>query len=144
MRYRIRSRPPGAGDEQFLRGRAGAFMGRPALSYWLKPYPDRCYDRLGKPVMVAGAQEGTAMCNSVDVAVFPQREEVQALLRRYHALVGDTLTMAALGHNPAQVDAARAAAAEALRRIRTFAGTGAGAQAQAAASALSAGEDNLL
>lgn len=83
------------------------------------------------------------MCNLVDVQTFPHQDEVKALLRRYHALVGETLELAALGHNPAQLDAARDAAIEALRLIRTFAATAAGAHSQAASAALAAGEANL-
>ena len=94
--------------------------------------------------MVSSGPEDEFMCNAIDVAVFPHKAEVGALLRRYHALVGETLLVAAAGHSPAQIDGARAAAAEALRLIRSFADTAAGAQAQAAISALAAGEANLV
>jgi hypothetical protein len=83
------------------------------------------------------------MCNLVDVVETPHSVELAALVRRYQALVGETLELAAMGHNPAQIDAAREAAAEALRLIRTFAGTHASAHSQAAAFVLAAGEANL-
>jgi hypothetical protein len=83
------------------------------------------------------------MCNLVDVVETPHSAELAALVRRYQALVEETLAVAASGHSPAQVDGAREAAAEALRMIRTFANTHAGAHSQAAAVALTAGEANL-
>jgi len=144
-----RSLPPGDRDYSFFWLGTGA-DGRPILSYQLplagaqlKPYPHRRYNGMSKLDMGSSRSEGKAMCNMVDVIGTPHSVELATLVRRYQALVGETLELAAMGHNPAQVDAAREAAAEALRLIRTFAGTHAGAHSQAAASALAAGEANL-
>lgn len=135
--------PPGSGDDLYFWLGAGAGR-RAALSYQLKAYPHRRYNGMSRLDMGSSrSREGTGMCNLVDVAPAPHSVELASLVRRYQALVGETLELAAMGHNPAQIDAAREAAAEALRLIRTFAGTGAGAHSQAAASALSAGEANL-
>jgi hypothetical protein len=140
-----RSLPPGDGDYSLFWLGARAY-GRLALSYQLpklNPYPHRRYTPMSRLDMGSSRREGKAMCN-MDVMEAPHSVELAALVRRYQALVDETLAVAASGFNPAQIAGAREAAAEALRMIRTFAVTHAGAQAQAAASALAAGEANLI
>lgn len=138
-------------DGDYLRCWLGMGAGRrlilsyqlPPAGDQLKPYPRWRYDGMSKLDMGSGCMEGTDMCNLVDVMEPPHSVELAALVRRYQALVDDTLAVAAAGFTPAQIAAAREAAGEALRLIRTFAATRGSAHSQAAASALSAGEANL-
>lgn len=141
--------PPGNGDDSLFWLGAGAGR-RPALSYrlppagaQLKPYPHRRYTPMSTLSISASGREGKGMCNMVDVMDAPHSVELAALVRRYNALVGEALDLAAVGFTPTQVDAARGAAEEALRMIRSFALTRNGSEAQAASAALSAGEANL-
>jgi len=93
--------------------------------------------------IASSAREGKDMCNMIDVVETPHSVELAALVRRYNALVGEALEVAATGFSPAHIDGAKEAAAEALRLIRSFALTRNGSEAQAASVALSAGEANL-